>query len=671
MKALRILLVEDSIDDAALIIRQFERDAYSIDCMRVEEELPLRSALRAQPWDLIIADHALPQFDSLRALAVAREIAPTIPVIIVSGVIGEETAVDAMRAGAADYVMKSNLRRLVAVAEREVRDAAERRKRLRAEAALAELGRVIDESEDELYVFEVEALRVAHASRAACVHLGLPPEGLSERTILDVFHGMTREELLDRLRPLRASDVDQVVFEHELRRADGSSYPVETRVHLSHVREPPVFVAVAREIGERKRHERERELLADVSATLSASIDWDETLVTLAHFITRSFASWCVISLRYGDGAERFTTVGVTAEHAATESALREAFAAAPCPALERACRRGPAELVSRVTPAWLASTFVHPGQRAIAGALGVDSAIIVPLRARDRVLGAMLLACSSPSRPFDARAASLAEDLGQRAAMFVDNARLYRDAQTAIRARDEFVAMAAHDLRTPLSALSLAVQSLGRMIRRHAAREQIEALVAVVERSTARVTRLADDLLDVTRLGVGRLSLDLELLDVTEIVRDVVSEAAALPGTPRIVLEVEEGDAVVGRWDRKRIEQLLTNLLSNAIKYGAGKPVEVFVGSDGESATVRVRDHGIGISPESQQKIFRRFERATTERAGLGLGLYIAHEIARLLGGRIDVDSVVGEGSTFTVTLPRSGPRPSPAPPERPATVH
>ncbi len=671
MTALRILLVEDSSDDATLIIRQFERDAYSIDWVRVEEEPDLRSALSAQPWDVIIADHALPHLDSLGALAIAHEIAPGIPVVIVSGVIGEETAVAAMRAGASDYVMKSNLRRLVAVVEREVREAAERRQRLRAEAALAELGRVIDESEDELYVFELQTLRIVHVSRAATAHLGLTADALATRTILDVFNGMTLDELTTRVRPLHLREVEQVVFEHEHRRADGSTYPVETRVHVSHVREPPVFVAVAREIGERKRHERERELLSDVSATLAASIDWDETLSTLAHFITRSFASWCVITIRSGEGAERFTTVGVGPDRVAHEPTLREAFAAASCPAIDRACRRAPAELVTRVTPAWLDASFAHSGQRAIATTLGVESAIVVPLRARDRVLGAMLLVCSTPERRFDARSASLAEDLGQRAAMFVDNARLYREAQTAIRARDEFVAMAAHDLRTPLSALSLAVQSLGRMIRRHAPREQIEALVAVVERSTARVTRLADDLLDVTRLGVGRLSLDLQLVDLTEIVRDVANESATLPGAPRIVLEVDAGEEVVGRWDRKRVEQLLTNLLSNAIKYGAGKPVEIFVTSDSETATVRVRDHGIGISPESQQKIFRRFERATTERAGLGLGLYIAHEIARLLSGRIEVESAIGEGSTFTVTLPRGGPRPSRIPPERAAVVH
>jgi signal transduction histidine kinase/DNA-binding response OmpR family regulator len=553
VKTIRLLLVEDSRDDATLLVREFEREGYDVYTRRVETESALREALSAERWDAVIADHAMPRLDSLRALAILRDVAPEVPVIIVSGVIGEETAVLAMKHGAADYVMKSNLRRLVAATEREVRDACE----------------------------------------------------------------------------------------------------------------------LANDVRERKRLEGEQQLVSDASRVLSASIDWDDTMASVAHFLTQSFASWCVISVLEPDGVERFTTASVAAASGSEKRELLEAFRLAPCPALERALGRAPTELVTHVSDEWAARNFTHPAQLAIARRLGIESLIMVPLRARKRVVGAIMLVSSSPHRPFDERAALLAEDLAQRAALCVDNARLYREAQSAVRAREEFVAVAAHDLRSPLSALSVAVQSLTRMIRRQSPREQIEALLTVIERSVGRVARLTDDLLDMTRLGVGKLRLDLETVDLEKVVRDAADEAARLPGASRVVVVMAEHHTLLGRWDRKRLEQLLANILSNAVKYGAGKPIEVVLSGDDESASLEVRDHGIGISPESQRRIFGRFERATTERAGLGLGLYIAHEIARLLGGRIEVSSMLGEGSTFTIILPRSGPRLSELSEEARVTVH
>lgn len=667
MKSISLLIIDDSADDVALILREFEQDHYTVRTERVEDENSLRTALAREPWDVVVADHAMARLDSIQALRVVREVAPTVPVVIVSGVIGEEVAVQAMKCGASDYVMKSNLRRLVSAVEREVRDAAAQRLRARTESLTFRLGRIIEESSDEVYVIDAETLYVLQASHAAYAHRGVLPERVLHRPFIELMRDGSRRRFEEHVQPLRSGTVEHVAFECEHTRGDGSVYPVETRVHLSRREYPSVFVAVARDITERKRVERERRLLSDVTEVMAASLDWDQTIQALAQFLTRSFASWCVINVLAPDGGGRFTATS-TAEGDGAE--LREAFSEAACPSLERAFGRAPAELVSHVTPQWLATNFTHERQLAVARALGVESVIMVPLRARDRVLGAMMLVAATVHRRFDAHATALAEDLGQRAAMCVDNARLYREAKSAVRAREEFVAVAAHDLRTPLSALSLAMQSLARMVRQRGPVEQIETLLAVVERSVGRVTHLADDLLDMTRLGVGRLTLNLELVDLAEVVREAIDDVNGSPLGP-IVMHSYVGDALIGRWDRKRLDQLLANLLSNAVKYGQGKPVEVELRGDDESASVMIRDHGIGISTESQRRIFQRFERATTERAGLGLGLYIAHEIASLLGGEILVESTLGEGSTFTLRVPRSGPRLSELSDDARPTVH
>jgi PAS domain S-box-containing protein len=245
--------------------------------------------------------------------------------------------------------------------------------------------------------------------------------------------------------------------------------------------------------------------------------------------------------------------------------------------------------------------------------------------------------------------------------------ARLWRKAQEEVRERDEFLSIASHELRTPVTALQLQLQLLQRSAGRSVGGMPgalAEKLVPL-ERQCRRIAVLVNELLDVSRLRLGRLELRLEELDLAEVARESVShlrdEGVKLGST----IEVVAPDPAPGRWDRVRIEQVITNLLSNAIKFGQGKPIVVGVAGDRERARLEVKDHGIGIEPEDQARIFGRFERAvpTHHFGGLGLGLYIAREIVEAHGGKIAVSSVPGSGTTFTIDLPRDPP-PMPRPP-------
>jgi signal transduction histidine kinase len=178
---------------------------------------------------------------------------------------------------------------------------------------------------------------------------------------------------------------------------------------------------------------------------------------------------------------------------------------------------------------------------------------------------------------------------------------------------------------------------------------------VEVAQRQVRKLASLVDGLLDVTRISAGRLQLDLEDVDLAELAREVVARAepeASRLGSP---IQVEAEAAVVGRWDRLRLDQVITNLVSNAIKYGAGKPIRVQVAVEGDRACVTVRDEGIGIAAGDLKRIFDRFERAVSGRhyGGLGLGLYITRRIVEALGASIEVESAPAEGSAFTVRLP------------------
>ncbi len=294
-------------------------------------------------------------------------------------------------------------------------------------------------------------------------------------------------------------------------------------------------------------------------------------------------------------------------------------------------------------------------------------SSLRVPLTGRGRVLGAASFTTVPPRRLGELEV-ELARDVARRVALALDNARLHEESLEAIRLRDRFLAIASHELRTPLTALRLQTQSLLRGAgdaRRAPSAGQVAEKVRMIARQVARLGDLVDELLDISRISEGRLAFRLEAVDLLALVREVAdgfSEELARAGSA-LVLRGAAG-AVVGRWDRLRLEQVVTNLLANAVKYGQGRPVTVALEADAHSAWLTVSDEGIGIAARDQARIFERFERAVSEQhyGGFGLGLWIVREIVRQLGGTISVHSAPGAGASFTVELPREptaeGPR-------------
>jgi signal transduction histidine kinase len=214
--------------------------------------------------------------------------------------------------------------------------------------------------------------------------------------------------------------------------------------------------------------------------------------------------------------------------------------------------------------------------------------------------------------------------------------------------------------LKTPLTAVQLQLQGLREVLRKEApefraASSTVEMRVGRAVRSTARLGQLIENLLDVSRITTGRMKLNLEEFDLGEAVCEVVERIREEVRRTGSAVTLSSVEAITGRWDRIRIEQVVTNLLSNAIKYGSGKPIEVELGGNHGSAIVRIIDHGIGISEEDRERIFGRFERAVPSRnyGGLGLGLYIARQIIGAHGGTVKAESTPGGGATFVVELP------------------
>ncbi|WP_309889016.1 PAS domain-containing sensor histidine kinase [Archangium sp.] len=239
------------------------------------------------------------------------------------------------------------------------------------------------------------------------------------------------------------------------------------------------------------------------------------------------------------------------------------------------------------------------------------------------------------------------------------ERTRLYREAQEAIRLRDEFLSVASHELKTPITALQLHLQTL-RMLSSKGGDaftpERASRKLALAEQQVQRLSRLIHELLDITRLHAGRMELHFETIDVARLIHDLVHRQRDVFRGCGSEVRTRLHDTRLARVDPMRLEQILTNLLSNAAKYGEGKPIELTLEGDETRYCIRVRDRGIGIAPEDQRRIFERFERAVSERhyGGLGLGLWITERIATNLGGTLSVESRRGEGATFSVCLPR-----------------
>jgi signal transduction histidine kinase len=256
------------------------------------------------------------------------------------------------------------------------------------------------------------------------------------------------------------------------------------------------------------------------------------------------------------------------------------------------------------------------------------------------------------------------AENFSRIAALSEEQGRLYRAEQEAVRRRDDFLSIAAHELKTPLTSLQLHIQGLQSQVRASTQKplspEKLTAKLESAYSQTQRLGRLVNDLLDISRIAQGQLHIKLEDVDLVALVRGQLERSREALTRAECPAQLHAtAPAMVGRWDAMRLEQVVGNLLANAMKYGAGKPIDLSLEDRDGLVRLKVRDCGIGIAEEDRERIFERFERAVSVRhyGGFGLGLWIVREIVQALGGTIAVESTPGQGSTFTVSLPRSGP--------------
>ena len=242
--------------------------------------------------------------------------------------------------------------------------------------------------------------------------------------------------------------------------------------------------------------------------------------------------------------------------------------------------------------------------------------------------------------------------DITVRKKLEIDRTKALQAAEEALQVRDEFLSIASHELNTPLATLGMQIQLIARLAEQ-------KNLVEIAKNSMQQLERfsaLIKELLDVSRIRAGRLNLNTENVDLSSLLQNIVNGFQMELNNAKCSIDLQIETPIIGSWDKMRIEQVMINILSNAIKYGAGNPIKISATIAGNNAKITVEDHGIGISPSDQEKIFNRFERAESSAknfSGLGLGLYIVQKIIEAHRGTIQVTSELGKGSLFTVELP------------------
>ena len=531
-----------------------------------------------------------------------------------------------------------------------VRDVTERQ---RADSRLRLQARLLDAASEAIIATDPDGQILYWNGGAERLYRWRPEEvvgrSIEEVTPTEMSRPQARE-IMARLR-----DGETWTGEFMVRDREGRAFPVL-------VRDAPVLddegrlvgiIGTSMEITDRKREEEAQHFLAEAGRLLASSLDHDVTLSRVSQLAVPMLGDWCMVHLLENDRLvpkAHCTPNGHEGEAEDLEAVLA-----------------GPDGLITQVLPA-PGPVPLAPGHPALTPEaqrrlekLEIREILVVPLAVRDEPLGVMTFARPGGARPYAPDDLRLARDLAARAASALENSRLYRDAAESDRAKTDFLAVVSHELRTPLNAITGYAELLTGGVSgplNEKQRGQIERIGV----SARHLAHLIDEILTYARMEGGRDTLEAAPTDVGETVRDAVSVLQPSADAKRLQLTIDgpiSGPEFVT--DPGKLRQIVMNLVSNAVKYTEEGNVRVAIRELEDGVELTVKDTGVGIPPEEQERIFEPFRQVqspnTRTVGGTGLGLSVSRRLIQVLGGRVTLESAPGKGSTFTVWLPKDPP--------------
>ena len=442
-------------------------------------------------------------------------------------------------------------------------------------------------------------------------------------------------------------------------RKNGDEFPAEAAISKLDIGGRKLLTVALRDITERRRSELEQGVIAEAGAVLASSLNYEQTLAAIARLIVPRVTDLCAVDIMDDPDLVRLTWTPADP----VKVSVCERLSALP---LRRrhllswsAYETKKTVLLSELGPEQWEATAQNPEHLQLLREMAPRSAVVAPMFSTRGVFGALVLASSKPGR-FQSRDVGFANELARRAALAIENARLYEAAQRATRARDEVLGIVAHDVRNPLATIRLVANVLEHQLRASGSDKAATKNVDTIVRSVDRADRLIQDLLDTTRIEAGALSVAPEAMSALEVLADAVEAQRPLASSASLELRLEAAGALPQIWaDRGRVLQVLENLIGNAIKFTqAGGCITVGAEPRPGEVLFSVADAGASIPAESLPRLFDRFWQAKrADRQGAGLGLPICKGIVEAHRGRIWVESAPNRGTTFYFTIPAAPP--------------
>lgn len=450
------------------------------------------------------------------------------------------------------------------------------------------------------------------------------------------------------------------VFEQEyrLRRADGvyrwfagKGVPVYgTNAMVTE------WMGTATDVNERRIAEEGLKFLATAGDLLATTLDYEATLRNLTRIAVPKIADWCAVDMVEGETCRRLAVAHVDPQKLALAQELQERYPPQPDrdPIFE-VIRSGRSQMVTEISEELLRQFAPDEEWLRIVRGLGLKSWMIVPLKVRGRVVGAVTFVTADSGRVFSQFELAQAEEFARRASLAVENARLYGEAQEASRAKDNFLATLSHELRTPMTA----ILGWARMLKMGLDASEMEEALHAIEQSALAQSQIIEDILDVSRVISGKLRIDSNPVTLGEVCANAVAAVRPAATAKGVVIREDYSPDAVVLGDGGRLQQVVWNLVSNAMKFTSrGGSIDVRTERIGSHVRLVVSDTGKGIDASFLPHIFEPFRQAegstTREHGGLGLGLAIVRYLVELHGGKISVRSEgAGEGTTFTAELP------------------
>ncbi|MCW6036509.1 response regulator [Spirulina subsalsa FACHB-351] len=662
---LTILVVEDDEIDRMAVRRALKKA--EVDFVMVETETcqgALEQLTRTR-FDCVFLDYRLPDGNGLDLIRTIRDRQIKIPLIALTGQGDEQIAVELMKAGASDYLSKSKVspdtlcRSLFSAvrvysAEQEAQEANQRLLESEERYRL-----VVEGSHDGIWDWDLQRQTIYGNDRLLAI-VGFSPNAvvITPKLILKLLHPDDRPYLLHLVQE-HLKGRAEFALEFRIRHQSGEYHycTVRGKAQRDRTGTPFRLSGVVSDITERKRTEERSRFLASATTLLSATLDYQTTLKNLAHLIVPHLADWCTINLAEPNKSPHL--IAVAHVHPEQETLVWQLQGDNRTPQTTQVFQTGQSVACFEVSPALLSELSVSPQQQDLLTQLKFSSYICVPLRTRERILGSILCVWGQSSRHYNQEELEFIEDLAYRAALAIENARLYKEAQEAARMKAQFLAMMSHELRTPMNAIIGFSQVLLRQRSGTLTRRQIQ-MIESIHNNGKNLLTLINDILDLSKIEAHHLILKPEILNLEQLVATTLDSLRPLADEKQLplCLESQLQDSKILN-DRDRLRQILINLLSNALKFTETGQITITLREiPPHHIQIVVQDSGIGIAPDQQAYIFdefRQVDQTTTRKySGTGLGLTITKSLVDLMGGTITVESQLEQGSVFCVTLPR-----------------